>query len=182
MRRCPLPQQSGGGRRDDGVVGRCGHGLFRPKMGDPASAAANRRRGSTDGTPVHPRQQRRYLHRSSPPITDYDMAGRLVAGIGVNLTGVANAMWCAARHMLQFADGGRIVNISSRGRFAANRLHRAYGASKAGLNAMSQSLGQTAGTAQHFCRRGRARLCRNRYGGRSSGRCCRRRHSRAKPV
>jgi len=38
--------------------------------------------------------------------------------------------------------GGRIVNISSRGAFRGEPTHPAYGASKAGLNAMSQSLAQ----------------------------------------
>ena len=36
--------------------------------------------------------------------------------------------------------GGKIVNISSRGAFRGEPDHPAYGASKAGLNAMSQSL------------------------------------------
>jgi len=38
------------------------------------------------------------------------------------------------------AGGGRIVNISSRGAFRGEPRAPAYGASKAGLNALSQSL------------------------------------------
>ena len=38
--------------------------------------------------------------------------------------------------------GGRIVNVSSRGAFRGEPNQPAYGASKAGLNAMSQSLAQ----------------------------------------
>ena len=38
--------------------------------------------------------------------------------------------------------GGRIVNVSSRGAFRGEPNAPAYGASKAGLNAMSQSLAQ----------------------------------------
>ncbi len=38
--------------------------------------------------------------------------------------------------------GGRIVNISSRGAFRGEPEQPAYGASKAGLNAMRQSLAQ----------------------------------------
>jgi NAD(P)-dependent dehydrogenase (short-subunit alcohol dehydrogenase family) len=38
------------------------------------------------------------------------------------------------------AGGGRIVNVSSRGAFRGEPLNPAYGASKAGLNAMGQSL------------------------------------------
>ncbi|MFW5691027.1 MAG: SDR family NAD(P)-dependent oxidoreductase [Chloroflexota bacterium] len=59
--------------------------------------------------------------------------------IGVNLIGAANAAYCAARHMMR-GGGGRIVNVSSRGAFRGEPTAPAYGASKAGLNAMSQSL------------------------------------------
>jgi len=38
------------------------------------------------------------------------------------------------------AGGGRIVNVSSRGAFRGEPEHPAYGASKAGLNSLSQSL------------------------------------------
>jgi 3-oxoacyl-[acyl-carrier protein] reductase len=60
--------------------------------------------------------------------------------IGVNLTGAANATWCAVRHMIAGGGGGRIVNVSSRGAFRGEPRHPAYGASKAGLNAFGQSL------------------------------------------
>jgi 3-oxoacyl-[acyl-carrier protein] reductase len=57
--------------------------------------------------------------------------------LAVNLVGPANVIWCAARHM---RPGGRIVNISSRGAFRGEPDQPAYGASKAGLNALTQSL------------------------------------------
>lgn len=59
--------------------------------------------------------------------------------IGVNLIGTANVTWCAVRHMIA-AGGGRIVNVSSRGAFRGEPRQPAYGASKAGLNALGQSL------------------------------------------
>ena len=59
--------------------------------------------------------------------------------LAVNLAGAANAIHCAARHMMR-QGGGRIVNISSRGAFRGEPLSPAYGASKAGLNALGQSL------------------------------------------
>jgi NAD(P)-dependent dehydrogenase (short-subunit alcohol dehydrogenase family) len=59
--------------------------------------------------------------------------------IGVNLTGAANVTWCAVQHMVA-AGGGRIINVSSRGAFRGEPRHPAYGASKAGLNALGQSL------------------------------------------
>ena len=56
----------------------------------------------------------------------------------VNLFGAANAAWAAARHMRH--GGGRIVNVSSRGAFRGEPEQPAYGASKAAMNAMGQSL------------------------------------------
>ena len=59
--------------------------------------------------------------------------------IGLNLIGAANVTWCAIRHMAG-RGGGRIVNVSSRGAFRGEPDSPAYGASKAGLNALGQSL------------------------------------------
>lgn len=61
--------------------------------------------------------------------------------IDVNLLGPANICYCAGRYMIT-QGGGRIVNVSSRGAFRGEPECPAYGASKAGLNAMSQSLAQ----------------------------------------
>lgn len=58
--------------------------------------------------------------------------------MAVNLTGAANATWCAVQHMKD--AGGRIVNVTSRGAFRGEPRHPAYGASKAGLNAFGQSM------------------------------------------
>jgi 3-oxoacyl-[acyl-carrier protein] reductase len=57
--------------------------------------------------------------------------------LGINLVGAANATWCAVRHM---SDGGRVVNVASRGAFRGEPENPAYGASKAGLIAFGQSL------------------------------------------
>lgn len=59
--------------------------------------------------------------------------------LDTNLIGPANIIYCAAQHMIP-KGGGRIVNVSSRGAFRGEPTAPAYGASKAGLNAMSQSL------------------------------------------
>lgn len=59
--------------------------------------------------------------------------------LGVNLLGPAWTSWCAGRHMAE-RGGGRIVNVSSRGAFRGEPDAPAYGAAKAGLNAMGQSL------------------------------------------
>lgn len=59
--------------------------------------------------------------------------------LAINLEGPANVCWCAARHMAG-RGGGRIVNVGSRGAFRGEPNAPAYGASKAALHAMSQSL------------------------------------------
>jgi 3-oxoacyl-[acyl-carrier protein] reductase len=60
------------------------------------------------------------------------------ATLGINLVGAANVTWCTVQHMK--GRGGRIINVSSRGAFRGEPRSPAYGASKAGLNALSQSL------------------------------------------
>lgn len=57
----------------------------------------------------------------------------------MNLVAPANVCYFAAQQMIK-QGGGRIVNVSSRGAFRGEPTKPAYGASKAGLNAMSQSL------------------------------------------
>ncbi|HEV2890987.1 MAG TPA: SDR family oxidoreductase [Frankiaceae bacterium] len=59
--------------------------------------------------------------------------------LATNLTGAAHASYCAVPH-LRARGGGAIVNVSSRGAFRGEPDHPAYGASKAGLNALGQSL------------------------------------------
>jgi 3-oxoacyl-[acyl-carrier protein] reductase len=56
-----------------------------------------------------------------------------------NLTGAANATFCAIPH-LTAAGGGAVVNVSSRGAFRGEPHCPAYAASKAGLNAFGQSM------------------------------------------
>ena len=59
--------------------------------------------------------------------------------IGTNLMGPAHLMYCVGRQMMK-QGGGRIVNVSSRGAFRGEPEAPAYGAAKAGLNALSQSM------------------------------------------
>jgi 3-oxoacyl-[acyl-carrier protein] reductase len=59
--------------------------------------------------------------------------------MAVNLFGAAHVLYGAARQMIE-QGGGRIINISSRGAFRGEPESPAYGASKAGMNAMSQSM------------------------------------------
>lgn len=60
--------------------------------------------------------------------------------LDVNVLGAAHVSHRAARHMIDQGVRGRIVNIGSRGAFKGEPDHPAYGASKAALHAMGQSL------------------------------------------
>jgi NAD(P)-dependent dehydrogenase (short-subunit alcohol dehydrogenase family) len=116
-----------------------GHVVVRGDVGDPAAVQAfvdeaARGLGGLDVVvnnaavfPPHP-----------PGTTTYEQwQGAWRRTIDVNLLGPANVIWCALRHM---KPGGRIVNVSSRGAFRGEPDQPAYGASKAGLNALGQSL------------------------------------------
>jgi NAD(P)-dependent dehydrogenase (short-subunit alcohol dehydrogenase family) len=64
--------------------------------------------------------------------------------LAVNLVGAANVCWCAVPH-LRAAGAGAIVNVASRGAFRGEPKQPAYGASKAGLVALGQSLARALG-------------------------------------
>jgi len=90
--------------------------------------------------------------------TDYDAWQRAWSEtLAINLTGAANASWCAVRHMHgggeageahagdERAARGRIVFVASRGAFRGEPNHPAYGASKAGMISLAQSLARALG-------------------------------------
>jgi 3-oxoacyl-[acyl-carrier protein] reductase len=64
--------------------------------------------------------------------------------VDTNLTSASNLCFCAAKKMIT-RGSGKIVNVSSRGAFRGEPLMPWYGASKAGMNAMGQSLAQALG-------------------------------------
>jgi 3-oxoacyl-[acyl-carrier protein] reductase len=76
-----------------------------------------------------------------PPLASDHRAWRAAweRTLGINLLGPAHLCHLLGRHMAE-RGGGRIVNVSSRGAFRGEPEAPAYGASKAGLNALSQSL------------------------------------------
>ena len=80
------------------------------------------------------------IYDMHPPLTTEpaEWLERWNRTIAVNLTGAAHLSQLAARMMA--STGGRIINISSRGAFRGEPDAPAYGASKAGMNALSQSL------------------------------------------
>lgn len=70
--------------------------------------------------------------------------------LGINLFGAAYLTHLAARAMAE-RGGGRVVSISSRGAFRGEPKAPAYAASKAGLNAFSQSMAKAmAGDGVYF--------------------------------
>ena len=76
------------------------------------------------------------------PIAETDFAEWQAAWrrtLATNLFGPAWISWAAAQ-ILTAQRSGRLINVSSRGAFRGEPDAPAYGASKAGLNAMSQSL------------------------------------------
>jgi NAD(P)-dependent dehydrogenase (short-subunit alcohol dehydrogenase family) len=80
-----------------------------------------------------------YLPHSVTEVSYQEWQAAWQATLAVNLIGAANLTWCAVQHMIT-GGGGRIVNVSSRGAFRGEPDHPAYGASKAALNALGQSL------------------------------------------
>ncbi|MDT0329341.1 SDR family NAD(P)-dependent oxidoreductase [Nocardiopsis lambiniae] len=58
----------------------------------------------------------------------------------VNVFGAANVSYLVARHMIDRGVRGRIVNIGSRGAYKGEPDHPAYGAAKAALHSLGQSL------------------------------------------
>ncbi|MFC9590088.1 SDR family NAD(P)-dependent oxidoreductase [Streptomyces sp. NPDC056944] len=60
--------------------------------------------------------------------------------VAVNLLATANLSHLAARLMIEQGTAGRIVNIGSRGAFRGEPDHPAYGATKAAVHSLGQSL------------------------------------------
>jgi NAD(P)-dependent dehydrogenase (short-subunit alcohol dehydrogenase family) len=62
------------------------------------------------------------------------------AMVSVNLLGASNVTMLVAQHMIERGSGGAIVNVGSRGAFRGEADHPAYAATKAGLQAVGQSM------------------------------------------
>ena len=75
-----------------------------------------------------------------PEVSYVDWQRAWRSAIEVNLLGAANISYCAARHMIDRGRGGRIVNVGSRGAYRGEPDNPAYGASKAALHSLGQSL------------------------------------------
>jgi NAD(P)-dependent dehydrogenase (short-subunit alcohol dehydrogenase family) len=117
-----------------------GHALVQGDLGDPAQAQRLWQAISAHG-PVDVLVNNAGIFPDHPPLTtEYaDWTAAWQQTISTNLVGPAHLSYCAARAMAGLG-AGRIVNVSSRAAFRGEPGAPAYAASKAGLNAFSQSL------------------------------------------
>jgi 3-oxoacyl-[acyl-carrier protein] reductase len=126
-----------------------GHALFAADLSEPAAAAAlwqqvTERLGAVD---VLINNAGLYIEHSPLKIGYANWTSVWQQTLATNLLAPASLSLLAAQSMAARNDArdeafgrGRIVNISSRGAFRGEPDAPAYGASKAGLNALSQSL------------------------------------------
>jgi 3-oxoacyl-[acyl-carrier protein] reductase len=117
-----------------------GHGLVQADLGEP-QAVERLWQTAAASAPVELLVNNAGIFPDHPPLaTDYPgWTAAWQRTLAVNLTGAAHLSYCAARAMAQ-RSGGRIVSVSSRAAFRGEPGAPAYAASKAGLNAFSQSM------------------------------------------
>ena len=116
------------------------HSLLQADLSDPASVEQLWQQASARQR-VDALINNAGIFPSHPPLTTgyADWTAAWQRTLAVNLLGAAHLSYCAARAMAQ-GPGGRIVSVSSRSAFRGEPTAPAYAASKAGLNALSQSL------------------------------------------
>jgi len=118
-----------------------GHMVVQADMGDPDAVrrAVDEAADGLGGLDVLVNNAGVFL--AHPPLTTSyeDWQAAWSRTLATNLTGAANAAFCAVPHLVM-SGGGAIVNVSSRGAFRGEPECPAYGASKAGMNALGQSL------------------------------------------
>jgi NAD(P)-dependent dehydrogenase (short-subunit alcohol dehydrogenase family) len=117
-----------------------GHSIVQADLADPAAVAGLWQEVAGLG-PIDALVNNAGIFPNHPPLTT-DFAPWTAAWqrtLATNLIGPAHLSYCAARAMAE-RGSGRIVNVSSRAAFRGEPTAPAYAASKAGLNAFSQSL------------------------------------------
>lgn len=123
-----------------------GHAAFGADLADPAACAELVRRVVATLGDLDLLVNNAGIFEPHPPLTSDTKAWAAAwrRTLDVNLLGPALLSHAAAHHMVgREVEGGvrgRIVNITSRGAFRGEPDAPAYGASKAGLNALGQSL------------------------------------------
>lgn len=119
-----------------------GHALVQGDLADPAGAAAvaDSAAEALGGIDVLVNNAA-VMERHPLPETPYEeWVAIWQRHVAVNLLATANLSHLAARRMIDQGGGGRIVNIGSRGAFRGEPDHPAYGATKAAVHALGQSL------------------------------------------
>ncbi|MFH8486462.1 SDR family NAD(P)-dependent oxidoreductase [Streptomyces longisporoflavus] len=119
-----------------------GHVLVGGDLSDPAGAAdvAGRAVTALGGIDVLVNNAAVNLPHPLADTSYEDWAALWQQHVSVNLLATANLSHLAARDMIDRGTGGRIVNIGSRGAFRGEPDHPAYGATKAAVHALGQSL------------------------------------------
>ncbi len=128
-------------RRLLGSLSGSGHMLFEADIADGESVHAMVENVISEFGDIHVLVNNAAIYRTHA-VTEVDYGAwreGWMQVLSVNLIGTANVCYCVARHMVD-RGGGRIVNVSSRGAYRGEPRHTSYGASKAGLNSLSQSL------------------------------------------
>ncbi|MGQ4515881.1 SDR family oxidoreductase [Streptomyces sp. DW26H14] len=119
-----------------------GHVLVGGDVSDPAGAAhvADAAEEALGGVDVLVNNAA--VNAAHPPLTTSydDFAEQVQRHVAVNLTAPALLAHRLAGRMVERGTRGRIVNVGSRGAFRGEPDYPAYGASKAGLHALGQSL------------------------------------------
>ncbi len=119
-----------------------GHVLVGGDVSDPAGAArvADEAFAALGGIDVLVNNAAVNLRHPLPTTSYEEWAALWQAHVSVNLLATANLSHLAARRMITQGTPGRIVNIGSRGAFRGEPDHPAYGATKAAVHALGQSL------------------------------------------
>jgi NAD(P)-dependent dehydrogenase (short-subunit alcohol dehydrogenase family) len=128
-----------------------GHAIFPAEIGDAAEVDGLWEAVSAQFGRVDVLVNNAAVYEQHPPLETAPAEWRRSweRTLAINLLGPASLSLLAAQAMAA-AGGGRIVNISSRGAFRGEPHAPAYGASKAGLNSMSQSLAQALASHQVY--------------------------------
>jgi len=118
-----------------------GHSAIRADMADPESlrlmvTEVMKRYGRID---ILVNNAGIYEEHKMISLPEGDFLAYWERNISVNLSGPAFLAFLVSKEM-QKGDGGRIVNVTSRGAFRGEPTSWAYGAAKAGLNAVGQSM------------------------------------------
>ncbi|MEV7526285.1 SDR family oxidoreductase [Streptomyces sp. NPDC091371] len=119
-----------------------GHLLLGADLGDPAQveALAGAADEALGGVDVLVNNAAVMIAHPLPTTSYADWQEAWQRTAAVNLFGAANLGYCVARRMIDAGREGRIVNVGSRGAFRGEPDHPAYGATKAALHALGQSL------------------------------------------